>query len=200
MNSAKPAAPRRVVVIAGPNGAGKSTVAPLLLLAAEGEIEFVNADMIAGGLAAFTPEVAAIAAGRIMLARLHELAESGASFAFETTLSTRSFAPWIRRLKRASYDFHLDDVSLSTPALAVRRVAERTRLGGHSIPADVIRRRFSRSASNLFNLYMPIADRWLVLDNSGSTMREVASGGGGLPATIRFAASWRKLRHAAIQA
>ena len=88
-----------VVVLAGPNGAGKSTVAPALLQGALGIDEFVNADVIARGLSAFDPESAAIAAGRVMLARLHELAEQRVSFAFETTLASRSFALWLRRLR-----------------------------------------------------------------------------------------------------
>jgi predicted ABC-type ATPase len=66
--------PPRVVVLAGPNGAGKSTVAPLLLRGALGVQEFVNADVIARGLSAFNVEGAALAAGRVMLTRLRELA------------------------------------------------------------------------------------------------------------------------------
>ena len=87
-----------IVVLAGPNGAGKSTVAPALLHGALAVNEFVNADVIAGGLSAFNPESVAIGAGRVMLARLHELANQRASFAFETTLASRSLAPWLRQL------------------------------------------------------------------------------------------------------
>ena len=90
---------RHVVVLAGPNGAGKTTIAPSLLRDSLGVEEFVNADTLAQGLSGFAPDRAAFAAGRIMLARLHELAEQGATFAFETTLASRSFAPWLTRLK-----------------------------------------------------------------------------------------------------
>src|ERR1044071_7909514 len=92
-----------VVILAGPNGAGKSTVAPALLRGALAVHEFVNADVIARGLSAFDPESVAIAAGRIMIARLRELARQRASFAFETTLASRSFAPWLRGLSSDGY-------------------------------------------------------------------------------------------------
>lgn len=93
-----------VVILAGPNGAGKSTVAPALLQGALAVDEFVNADVIAQGLSAFEPDRVAIAAGRIMLARLNELAAQRVDFGFETTLATRSFAPWLRGLRQSGYD------------------------------------------------------------------------------------------------
>lgn len=89
----------QVIIIAGPNGAGKSTLAPYLLKDTFGLLEYVNADTIALGLSAFSPERVAFRAGRIMLERLHSLAEAGASFAFESTLATRSYVPWISKLK-----------------------------------------------------------------------------------------------------
>lgn len=95
-----------VVVLAGPNGAGKSTTAPALLQGALGVTEFVDADVIAGGLSAFNAEGAAIAAGRVMLARLKTLARQRVSFAFETTLASRSFAPWLAELKATGYAVH----------------------------------------------------------------------------------------------
>ncbi|HZL93888.1 MAG TPA: AAA family ATPase [Vicinamibacterales bacterium] len=112
-----------VVILAGPNGAGKSTAAPELL---QGELavnEFVNADVIARGLSAFDPDRAAIAAGRVMLARLNELARQRESFAFETTLASRSFAPRLRALRKSGYAIHLLFLWLSSPDLAVQRVA-----------------------------------------------------------------------------
>ena len=110
-----------VVILAGPNGAGKSTAAPELL---QGELsvrEFVNADVIARGLSAFDPDGAAIAAGRVMLARLDELAHQRQSFAFETTLASRSFAPWLRDLRASGYAVHLFFLWLSSPELAVQQ-------------------------------------------------------------------------------
>ena len=125
-----------LVVIAGPNGAGKSTLAPLLLRDTLAVTEFVNADVIARGLSAFAPEQVAMAAGRLMLERLRDLAGQQVSFAFETTLASRSFAPWIRQLLQIGYRFHLVFLSLPSAAVAVQRVASRVRMGGHAVPAD----------------------------------------------------------------
>lgn len=115
-----------MIVLAGPNGAGKSTIAPALLKGTLGVTEFVNADVIARGLSAFEPERVGIAAGRILLSRLRELAKKQASFAFETTLASRSFAPWVSRLLQNGYSFHLFFLWLASPGFAVNRVAEGT--------------------------------------------------------------------------
>ena len=155
-----------VVVIAGPNGAGKSTTAPGLLRQAFSLEKFVNADTIASGLSAFDPESVAFGAGRLMLLRLRELAASRADFAFETTLASRTFAPWLRRLQEEGYVVHLIYLWLPSADLAVERVAERVRRGGHAVPEVVVRRRYKRSLSNFFNAYRPLADSWLMLDNS----------------------------------
>lgn len=169
----------QVVVIAGANGAGKSTLAPFLLRDNFGLMEFVNADSIATGLSAFQPENAAFEAGRIMLKRLHSLADERGTFAFETTLATRSYAPWIVRLKRRGYSFHILFLWLSSPDLAMQRVRERVFLGGHDVPKRIIRRRYAKGLRNFFDLYQPLADSWAVYDNSLSgKMRHVASGSG----------------------
>lgn len=136
-----------VVILAGPNGAGKSTAAPELL---QGELsisDFVNADVIARGLSAFDPDRAAIAAGRIMLGRLRELAHPRETFAFETTLASRSFAPWLRDLRGSGYAVHLIFLWLSSQELAEQRVADRVCSGGHDVPADTIRRRYRRGSA-----------------------------------------------------
>lgn len=131
-----------IIVIAGPNGAGKTTAAPTLLNNALNVSHFVNADTIASGLSAFAPEKAAIQAGRTMLERMRFLANE--NFAFETTLASRSFAPWIIELKKQGYLFHLTYLMLDDPDLAVFRVAERVRLGGHSVPKETIYSDFIR--------------------------------------------------------
>jgi len=156
----------KVVVIAGPNGAGKSTTAPAILRDALKVHEFVNADTIAAGLSAFSPESVALAAGRIMLDRVHELAREGRDFAFETTLASRTFAPWLRGLQANGYKFHLVYLCLPTVELAVARVAERVRRGGHAVSEGVIRRRYDRSLDNFFNLYSQFANSWVMMDNS----------------------------------
>jgi predicted ABC-type ATPase len=155
-----------VVVIAGPNGAGKSTTAPALLADVLGVTEFVNADVIAQGISAFNPENAAIEAGRVMLTRLKELAATRASFAFETTLASKSFAPWIRRLCQVGYRFHLVFLYLPSPEMAVERVAGRVLTGGHHVPDEVIRRRYLGGIRNFFRLYRPLASWWRFYDNA----------------------------------
>jgi len=165
-----------VVVIAGPNGAGKSTAAPYLLRQALGILEFVNADQIAIGLSAYSPETVSFEAGRVMLTRLHELAESGVSFAFESTLSSRTFALFLSRCKAQGYRVQIFYVALPSAELAVNRVALRVKLGGHNIPQADIERRFQRSLHNLYELYLPLADRWTVLDNASGTLKPIAHG------------------------
>ena len=156
----------KVVVIAGPNGAGKSTAAPAVLRNTLQVNEFVNADTIAAGLSAFSPDAVAIAAGRIMLGRIRELASEGRDFAFETTLASRSFAPWLKSLQLRRYTFHLVYLWLPTVELAVARVAERVRRGGHAVAEDMVRRRYERSLLNFFGIYSQFADSWLMVNNS----------------------------------
>lgn len=160
-----PSAEPLIVVLAGPNGAGKSTSARHLLQGALSVDEFVNADVIAAGLSAFRPEEAAIAAGRVMLTRLRELAAQGVDFAFETTLASRSFAPWLREQRDAGYRVHLVFLALPSAELAIQRVADRVRRGGHHIPDEVVRRRYEAGLRNLHGLYRPLASSWHLLDN-----------------------------------
>jgi len=138
-----------IFVLAGPNGAGKSSTARTLLPLFLNCEEFVNADDIARGLSAFRPETVAFQAGRAMLTRLNELARQRVDFAFETTLSSRSFAPWLRQRQTEGYEVHVSYAWLPLVELAIERVAFRVRAGGHNIPIQDIRRRYERSRSNL---------------------------------------------------
>jgi predicted ABC-type ATPase len=184
-----------VVVLAGPNGAGKSTTAPRVLRDALAVHEFVNADTIAAGLSAFSPEAVAVPAGRVMLRRMRELALEQRDFAFETTLASRSFAPWLQQLQSTGYLFHLVYLWLPSADLAISRVRERVRRGGHSIAEGVIRRRYERSLSNFFNLYRPFADSWIMLDNTAQPdPRAIAWRNVGGPIQIVTAGPWQALR------
>ena len=185
----------QVVIIAGPNGAGKTTLAPFLLRDRFQLSTFVNADAIATGLSAFEPGSVALEAGRVMLARLHELAEQKDSFAFETTLAARSYAPWIKGIRSNGYEVHLVFVSLHSPELAIERVTERVRRGGHGIPPHEIRRRYERGIMNLFRLYIPIVDTWAIYDNSLRARPSlVASGNIEANATVVLADTWHNLK------
>lgn len=185
----------RVIVLAGPNGAGKSTSAARLLRGALGVDEFVNADVIARGLSAFAPERVALAAGRIMIRRLQELAAVRAGFAFETTLASRTFAPWLAELKAGGYQVHLVFLWLPSAEIAIVRVAERVRAGGHDVPEATIRRRYHAGWANFGELYQPLADSWQVIDNSVMrTPRLIAAGQGRRTKVVRQQSLWDLIR------
>lgn len=165
-------------VIAGCNGAGKTTVAYKVLPEVVACKEFVNADEIARGLSPFNVEAVAFEAGRIMLERIDYLIEKQIDFALETTLSTRSYVQLIKRVKNIGYEVTLIYSCLDSVELAKERVRSRVEAGGHTIPPDVIELRYDRSLKSLTNLYLPICDTWLVIDNSLSELRLVAQGHG----------------------
>jgi predicted ABC-type ATPase len=184
----------RVVIITGPNGAGKSTSAPGALKGGLKVTEFVNADTIARGLSAFEPERVALTAGRIMLERLRELAGARADFAFETTLASRSFAPWIRGLISSGYEFHLMYFWLPSPQMAIARVSARVRTGGHNVPPETVRRRYYGGIQNVFELYQPLADTWRVYNNADPAgAKLIASGGRIKRQRIYRAEDWEQI-------
>ena len=163
MNKSSP----KIVILAGPNGAGKTTAALNLLKGALSVDEFVNADVIARGLSGFTPEFVSFQAGRAMLRRIHELAEKNVDFAFETTLASKSFRRMIISLKQSrNYQTHLIFLWLRNPKLALTRVSNRVKMGGHRVPDEVVLRRYTRGLQNLFTIYIPIVDSWHIYDNS----------------------------------
>ena len=184
-----------IVILAGPNGAGKSTTAPVLLRDTFAVDEFVNADAIAQGLSAFAPENVALEAGKIMLRRVRELAQKRSDFAFETTLASRSFAPWLKSLEETGYRVHLLFLTLPNVQAARERVAIRVKLGGHAIPNDIIERRFKAGLRNLFQLYIPIVTSWKILDNSipGRPL-DVAEGNRYAHATVTNSTWYDKLK------
>lgn len=184
-----------VIVLAGPNGAGKSTSAPFLLKQKLALTEFVNADTIAQGLSAFAPESVSIAAGRIMLERLKKLAASNQIFAFETTLASRTFAPWIEGLIDRGYRFDLVFLWLPSPEHAVARVADRVRVGGHHIPEPTVRRRYYSGLKNFFQLYRPLTTSWRIYDNSDIQGLKLIAAGSGIRTTTVFAEElWSKIQ------
>jgi predicted ABC-type ATPase len=193
----------KIVVVAGPNGAGKSFAAPRLLQRAYRIREFINADQIAAGLSAYAPESVAFEAGRVMIKRLHALAKQRASFAFETTLASRTFAPFLARLKSEGYEVRLCYIYLASAALARRRVAFRVSQGGHSIPAADIERRYRRSLANLFELYLPLADQALILDNTDGKLIPIATikaRASGADLAIKDSPKWEELQRQARRA
>lgn len=158
---------KKIIIIAGPNGAGKTTFASEFLPNEAACPVFINADLIAAGLAPFQPESAAFKAGRLMLEAIHDHAHKGHSFAFETTLSGRTYAGFIPDWQHDGYKVKLLFLQLDSPELAIARVGQRVKAGGHHIPEPVIRRRFKAGLDNLENLYKPLVDEWAVYDNTG---------------------------------
>ena len=157
---------KKILIIAGPNGAGKTTFAGEFLPNEAACPEFVNADLIAAGLSPFQPDQVAFAAGRLMLGRIRDLVRAGKSFAFETTLSTRSYLRLIPHWQAAGYRVKLCFLRLPDADFAIRRVAQRVRFGGHDIPPATIRRRFERGWENLQSGYLGIVDEWAIYDAS----------------------------------
>jgi predicted ABC-type ATPase len=155
------------IVIAGPDGAGKTTFAREYLLKDARVIHFVNADLIAGGLSPLRPELAALTAGRLFLAELDRLARLRQNFAFETTLSGQVYLNRLKRWKAAGYRIEILFLRLSSPQIAIRRIAARVRQGGHDVPTPDVVRRFERGWNNFVKLYRPLADGWAVYENSG---------------------------------
>jgi predicted ABC-type ATPase len=158
----------RIIIIAGPNGAGKTTFAREFLPNEAACPVFVNADLIAAGIAPFAPETAALQAGRLMLQEIARHFSARISFAFETTLSGRGYLRQIRAWQKAGYRVKLIFLQLGSPDEAIARVAQRVKQGGHHIPEDVIRRRFVAGKANFEKYYTPIVDAWALYDNSGT--------------------------------
>lgn len=160
------------------NGAGKTTASLTILPQILKCKEFVNADSIAAGLSPFNVESVAFEAGRIMLERINQLMEEKEDFAFETTLATRSYVSLIKKARTKRYKIMLLYFWLASPDFAKQRVAKRVSWGGHHIPDEVVESRYHRGISNLQNLYVPIVDNWMVIDNMNPEPNIIARGAG----------------------
>ena len=156
----------KLYIIAGCNGAGKTTASFTILPKILGCKEFINADEIAKGLSPFQPESVAVQAGRIMLARMDELLQKGATFAFETTLATKSYKQKIEWAQANDYEVTLLFFWLDSPNIAKKRVAQRVAEGGHNIPLETIERRYYNGIANLFTIYIDMVDICYIFDNS----------------------------------
>ncbi len=161
-------------IIAGPNGAGKTTFAQKFLPHYAECFEFVNADLIARGIAPFQPERASIQAGKLMLEQIHTLAKRGVDFGFETTLSGKTYVTFLRDLQHRGYHIHLFFLWIPDVEFALKRIADRVKRGGHSVPEHIVRRRFKKGLQNLFHIYRPLCDLWIIFDNSSETPNKIA--------------------------
>ena len=158
---------RNVYIIAGPNGSGKTTFAKKFLPDYVKCPNFVNADLIAQGLSPFSPRSAAIKAGKLVLSQIHEFADSGVDFAFESTLSGKLYVNLFRKLKIKGYKIHLFFLWIPNIELSIARIKDRVAEGGHNVPVQDVKRRFKRSICNFFKLYKPLLDSWILFNNEG---------------------------------
>jgi len=181
-------------IIAGCNGAGKTTASFTILPDILGCKEFVNADNIAYGISPFNVEGVAIEAGKIMLRRIEELLNKGADFAIETTLASRSYVPLVVRAQAQGYRVTLLYIWLQSPELALKRVSERVKKGGHNIPSDVVARRYHRGISNFFHLFRPVCDGWIFADNTWEKLNIIASGEKGIENIIENNEIWALIK------
>lgn len=165
-----------VYFIAGCNGAGKTTASFTLLPEMLDCKEFVNADNIALGISPFQPQFVSFEAGRVMLQRIEHLVRIKADFAIETTLSSRNYLLKIKDWKKEGYELILVFFWLNNPALAIKRIEDRVKKGGHSVPEEIVIRRYFRGIKNLFNYYIEESNYWLVIDNSMETPEIISEG------------------------
>jgi predicted ABC-type ATPase len=175
MNKSVPSSPR-CIIIAGSNGSGKTTFAREFLLKDVNVIHFVNPDLIASGLSPLRPELAALAAGRLFLSEIDRLARTREDFAFESTLSGLTYMRQLKRWKAAGWRIEIVYLRISSPQLALRRIAARVKQGGHNVPRKDVLRRFTRSWINFQKSYRLLADEWTVYDNSGDVAKVLEQG------------------------
>nr|WP_294775113.1 zeta toxin family protein [uncultured Flavobacterium sp.] len=185
---------KNLYIIAGCNGAGKTTASYTILPEILKCKEFVNADEIAKGLSPFQPEKVAFEAGRIMLERIEYLLTSKENFAFETTLSTKSYKSKVKWAKENGYTIKLLFFWLPSVEMAIDRVKMRVKEGGHNIPKEIISRRYKRGLENLFKIYIPLCDDWIVFDNSEAISQIIAEGNSNTENNIQQPEKWLKIK------
>lgn len=166
-----------IYLIAGCNGAGKTTFAKLFLPYEGRCLNFLNADLIAQGLSPLNARAAAIKAGRLLLAEFDCFIARRETFAFESTLSGTTYVQLLHEAKQSGFRLYLHYLWLPTPAIAIARVRERVKMGGHDVPDIDIRRRFGRGMQHLIHDYAALADRWAVWDNQTSPPQLMAESG-----------------------
>jgi len=169
----------RLYILSGCNGAGKTTASYTMLPEILDCREFVNSDEFAKSLSPFDPSTASVSASRFMLMRIQFLLEQGTNFSIETTLATRSLVSIIKQARELGYTITIFYLWIQSPEIAIARVRDRVAHGGHNIPDDVLRRRYHMGIKYLFSTYMPLCDKWVLVDNTKSPFSVIAEGSSG---------------------
>ncbi len=168
-------AKKQIEIVAGPNGSGKTTFARIYFKVRNGTSRFINADAIAAGLSAGNEEQAAFHAGRVMLRAIEDALKNDESFAFESTLSGKTWWPILSRAINQGYSVKIYFVYLNKPSLNLQRIRQRVKEGGHSIPKATVLRRYPRALENFWRVYRPLCTDWFLFDNSGKKPQRVQS-------------------------
>lgn len=190
-----PRKPAHCYIIAGPNGAGKTTFATEFLPLYAKCRNFINPDLLARAYSPFDPNAGMFRAGRTVLERIAEFTQAGVDFAFETTLSGRSYVPLLHRMKKAGFRLHMFYLWIPSPELALLRIRDRVESGGHNVLERHVRRRYGRTLRNLFTLYRTLLDTLHFFDNSSGTPRLIFKDEAG-HITINDSALYQRLRQA----
>ena len=169
----------RLYILCGCNGAGKTTASYTMLPELLDCREFVNSDEFAKSLSPFDPSTASVSASRYMIMRIQYLLNLGSDFSIETTLATRTLVSILKDAREKGYTITLLYLWVQSPDIAIKRVRDRVEHGGHNIPDDVLRRRYRMGLKYLFNTYMPLCDRWIIMDNTGKRLAMIAEGSSG---------------------
>ena len=185
---------KRLFIIAGCNGAGKTTASFTILPDILNCNEFVNADEIAKGLSPFNPDKSSFQAGRFMLESIKELIKTGSDFAFETTLTTKSYKNLVVEAQKKGYEVTLLFFYLKSPELAIKRVKIRVKEGGHNILKNVIKRRYENGLKNFFGIFKPIVDKWILIDNSNEGFQKTIAKGDIREVRIVNSKKWNLLK------